>query len=369
MRVIISGALPPPMGGVGAYFQTLLNSSLSNRVEMLFVQTSSQDRELSSTGKFTFINIISAIQDIWRFTKACIKFHPQLAHISTAVGLSFVKNSVLVIIARLLGCQVLLHPHCSIIALYHHQSKLKQWYFRQIIKLTNGVIVLSKEWLDLKNIIPGREVYYLPNAINLNQFREIAHGHISGQKPNQICKVLYLGYIGKSKGSFDIVDAAMKVRSQGMDMQFDLVGGALSPAELEQLHEKIKSSHMDGYVRINPLSFGKEKLRFLDEADIFIYPSYQEGLPMAVLEALACGIPIIATSVGGLPDLIQDGITGYLIPPGKPDIIASHLIKLANNPELRSAMGESGYQEVCDKYDIEQHVQKLVEIYHLASPN
>jgi hypothetical protein len=92
-RILISGALPPPMGGVGTYYQTLLNSSLQHQVDMHFVQTSSQKRELSNTGKATLSNFSAAIKDCWRFTKAVLVGHPQLTHIGTAFGLSFVKNT------------------------------------------------------------------------------------------------------------------------------------------------------------------------------------------------------------------------------------------------------------------------------------
>ena len=221
LRILISGALPPPMGGVGAYYQTLLNSSLPVQVDLDFVQTSSQERELSSSGKATLSNLIAAIQDCWRFTKAVLVNHPQLTHISTAMGLSFVKHTYCTCIARLFGSRVLLHPHCSLSVIYHERPKWWQWYFRQVIRLTNGVVALSKEWLQLSSIVPGRTAYYLPNAINLNLYRRAAEKHLSGGKLNNPCKVLYLGWLGKTKGSFDLLDAASIIHSQGMDMIFD----------------------------------------------------------------------------------------------------------------------------------------------------
>src|SRR5512137_1218638 len=102
-HILISGALPPPFGGVGAYYQTLLNSSLPKRVELDFVQTSSQKRQLLDTGKISFTNIFAGIQDCWRFTKAILTKRPQLTHISTAIGLSFLKHSYCIWIARLIG--------------------------------------------------------------------------------------------------------------------------------------------------------------------------------------------------------------------------------------------------------------------------
>jgi glycosyltransferase involved in cell wall biosynthesis len=362
--VLISGALPPPMGGVGFYYQTLLNSSLAQHINFHFVETSSHDRQLSSTGTATFFNFIEAIKDCWRFSKAVFINKPQIAHISTAVGLSFVKHSFCILIARLFGCKVLLHPHCSLSVLYYERPNWWKIYFRQIIRLTNGIIVLSKEWLDLLKIIPERNVYYLPNALNTKTYESIAEAHLSDTQAKKSCNTLYLGYLGKSKGSFELLTAALDVRSQGLDMDFDLVGGALVPDELEQLHSIVNTSKLGKYIRIHPLTLGEEKLSFLRNADIFIYPSHFEGMPMAVLEAMACALPIIATKVGGLADLIQDGINGILVEPSKPDQLIDALVKLATDPQLRATIAKSAYQTVCEKYDVEQHVRQLVNIYY-----
>jgi glycosyltransferase involved in cell wall biosynthesis len=351
------------MGGVGFYYQTLLNSSLPEQVNLIFVQTSPQRLELSSTGKATILNLYTAIKDCWRFTKAVIIGHPQLAHISTAYGLSFVKHAHCIFVARLFGRRVLLHPHCSLAVLYYEQSKLWQWYFRQVIRLTDGVVVLSKEWLKLSSIVPDRKIYYLPNAIDLKLYHDIAKKHISAVGFTKPCKILYLGYLGKQKGSFELLDAAIAIHSQELDMIFDLVGGALAPDELDQLREKITTLHLEDCIRLHPPAYGTDKLNFFQDADIFVYPSYKEGMPIAVLEAMACGLPIVATRVGGLPDIIQDGINGILVEIGKPEQLASALCKLANDHQLCVSMGNVGYQLVCEQYDIEQHVSKLVDIY------
>jgi glycosyltransferase involved in cell wall biosynthesis len=354
------------MGGVGFYYQTLLSSNLPEHVNLIFVQTSSQKRELSSTGKATISNIIAAINDCWRFTKAIIIGHPQITHISTAFGLSFIKHSFCIAIARLFNCRVLLHPHCSLSSVYYERSKLWQWYFRKVIRWTNGVVVLSKEWLKLGSIVPERTVYYLPNAIDLELYHDVALKHFSSDCLTKTCKVLYLGYIGKQKGSFDLLDAAIMLQSQGLELTFDLVGGSLASGELEQLREKILPLHVEDYFRLHPLTYGTEKLNFFHNADIFVYPSYSEGLPIAVLEAMACGLPIIASRVGGLPDIIQDGINGILVEPGKPDQLASALQKLANDHQLRISMGKEGYHHVSEKHDIRKHVSELVNIYNVV---
>ena len=84
---------------------------------------------------------------------------------------------------------------------------------------------------------------------------------------------------------------------------------------------------------------------------------------MAVLEAMSCALPVIATKVGGLVDIIQDGNNGILVEPLKPEQLIDALVKLATSPQLRATIGKSAFQTVREKYDVEQHVRQLVNIY------
>jgi glycosyltransferase involved in cell wall biosynthesis len=365
-RILVSGHLPPLMGGIATYCQSLMNSSLPQQVDLCFVETSSQKRTLSQTGLFSFSNLISAISDCGRFTKAVIKHRPQLTHITTAFGLSFAKHGVCVIIARLFGSRVLLHPHCGFAPLYTDRPHWWQWFFRRVIRLTNGVITLSSEWNQLNTIVPGCTVYYLPNAIDLTAFRAVAlERRVVEMKPHQL-KVLYLGSLGKAKGSFDLVEAAKETVSRNLPIIFDLVGEELGKGEGEQLQKLIDQARLGKVVTLHPGVMGPKKIDFYREADIFIYPSYSEGMPYAVIEAMACGLPIIATRVGGLPDLVSDGFNGLLVDTGRVDQLVSALQYLSFNPELRFAMQLNGYQNASDKYDIERLVPRLVSIYRKA---
>lgn len=363
LRVLISGCLPPPVGGMAAYYQTLVESRLSEYICFRFVQTSTHKRELSSSGRATFSNLVSAICDGVRFTRALIKYNPKITHIGTASGLSFIKHSYCVFISRLFGCRVLLHPHCSLSVLYTDKSTIWQWFFRQVIHGTDGVLALSQEWLKLSTILPGCKVFYLPNPVDIELYHSVVAKNQSPVKTTGPLRILYLGYLGLAKGSFDIINAATLIRSRGVEMIFDLVGSELTPGELDLLQDRVGSANLEYYVRINPPAFHVEKQKFLSNADIFIYPSYHEGLPMAVLEAMACELPIIASRVGGLPDLVKDGINGVLIDPGKPDQLADALCNIANQFELLDLMGKMSYQFVNERFSIDQHLTQLVNIY------
>jgi glycosyltransferase involved in cell wall biosynthesis len=354
------------MGGVATYYQSLLNSSLPARVDLHFVQTSSRKRVLAQTGSFSLANLVWAAEDCLRFAKAVIKHRPQVSHIATAFGLSFVKHSVCVLIARLAGSRVLLHHHCGLAPLYTDRSRGWRWYFRQVIRLTNGVIALSKEWLQLAEIVPGCKVYELPNAIDLSQYRPIASQRIAPVGgPSQV-NILCLGYLGRNKGTYELIESARVLRERGLPVSFDLVGEELATGEGELLKQEIARTGLEGIVRLHPPVGGEEKNAYLRKADIFAQPSYSEGMPIAIIEAMACGLPIVASRVGGIPDQVSEGVNGFLVDARRADQLAQALEKLVSDPGLRAGMQANSARLAVEKFDVEVLVPRLVKIYQEA---
>jgi glycosyltransferase involved in cell wall biosynthesis len=362
-RVLVSGHLPPPFGGIATYYQALMSSSLPDRIHLRFVQTSSQTRSFTDAGRVTLANIISAWSDCLRFLKAVRSYQPDIAHIATASGSSFIKHSVCVLMARFFGCHVILHPHCSYKALYANRGKSWQWFFRWVMRRTDGVITLSKEWFQLKSILPNCEVHYLPNAINIKQYAKIAVDHLENDYADRPIKIFYLGYLGRMKGIVDLVDAIGDLNSSIGEISLDLVGGELMKGELEIIRERIRSKHLDQIVQIYPPAFGDEKLTFFHKADIFVYPSYDEGMPMAIIEAMASGLPIIATNVGGIPDLVKDEVNGLLVEPGRPDQISAALKRLCTEQDLNLSMRGESVRLAAEQYNIELRLPQLINIY------
>ncbi len=362
-RVLLCGHLPPPMSGIGTYYQTLLSSSLPRRVDLQFIDTSLRRRPGSETGKWSFSNLVSAMGDCIRFTKAVAVYRPEICHIATAVGLSFLKHSVCTVVAKVLGSKVLLHPHCSLYFLYERRGKVWRWFVRKIIGLCDGVVVLSKEWEKLQEIVPGCHIYYLPNAIDILNYVDVGREKIESHLDKCCLHVLYLGHIGKQKGSFDLVCAAKTILKRDHGVVFDIVGQEQVVGDIKQLTTEISDAGLDEFIHIQPGVTGAEKIDTFRSADIFVYPSYHEGMPMAVIEAMACGLPIIATEVGGLPDLIHPGLNGLLVSPGRPDQLASAIHQLITDPQMRRSMQMRSFRLAQENFDIEKLVLRLLDVY------
>jgi glycosyltransferase involved in cell wall biosynthesis len=348
------------MGGIGTYCRTLLDSALADHVDLRFVQTSSQRRTLLASGHATVGNLLEALRDCGRFFRACLAHRPGIVHICTAPGLSFLKNGLFVILARLAGCRVLLHPHCGFAKLYG-DSRYWQWFCARIFRLSSAVLALSREWVGLERILPGVRVHYLPNAIDTRPYEKIASRR--SRTEGHPVRLLYLGYLGEAKGTYDLLEAFRIMDARESEVILHLVGDFLTDQEKGRLSQVVaRSSGRGKTCFLLPPVTGDEKLACFERADIFVFPSHNEGMPMAILEAMASGLPVVATAVGGIPDLVADGSNGFLTAPGEPRDLARSIEKLCSDAGLRSEFGSRNAVASRD-HDVQRYIQDLQGIY------
>jgi glycosyltransferase involved in cell wall biosynthesis len=362
IRVLLTGSLPPPVGGISIFLNDLISSSLHEKVDIRFLETSPNRINANRIGRATIGNVVYttwvSIKLVWEI----IRFHPDIIHISTSFGLSFIKNSLLVIIAHFLRRRIFLHPHCSYLELYKNKHIFWRSFFRFIIGMCDGLIVLSEEWMNLGNDMPNSSIFLMKNAINLQGYQKIAVSR-NKESTNTSVLILYLGWIGEAKGSYDLIQAAKYISGRNLnDLYIKLVGDGLFQDQLVAAKTMIQEYNLSNIEICSPIS-GLDKYKQLEEADIFVYPSHHEGMPIAIIEAMACGLPVVATSVGGIPDLVQNGVNGFLVSSRHPEELAKALIKLSNRRNLRHQMGEEGIRITHQYHDIEQYADRLVNIY------
>jgi glycosyltransferase involved in cell wall biosynthesis len=129
------------------------------------------------------------------------------------------------------------------------------------------------------------------------------------------------------------------------------------------LMSQIEEMGLAASVRMVEALFGKEKVRFLQQADVFLFPSYHEGLPYSILESLAAGTPVIASNVGGIPDAVIDGIHGLLIEPRYPVLIADAIRKLASNDDLVRTMSQNCLSWANENYGLQRLSNQFDDLY------
>lgn len=272
------------------------------------------------------------------------------AHVSSKG--SFWRKSLILALGRAFGVKTLFHLHSG--GFDHFAEKrsgsIARWWIRRTLQRSDGVIVLSKRWQEwMIRFAPGAAIHILGNPI------AAPVAMCDAKRANQIA---YLGLICDAKGCFDLLKAFGEVHSRHPDWQLVVAGNG----EIERFTREVTAAGLAECVRIPGWIGGAEKDALLDSASIYVLPSYAEGLPMGMLEAMARGVPVVVTSVGGVPDTITDGVDGLMVAPGDIDSLVDRLERLIQSPDLRKTIGLAG-MGTASQFSTERIISRLCDIY------
>ena len=170
-------------------------------------------------------------------------------------------------------------------------------------------------------------------------------------------RVLSVGRLVPGKGHAVLLDALARLREQGIETTATLVGDGPQRGPLEALAAELRLD-----VRFAGAVGQDELPAFYADAEVFCLPTFAEGLGVVLLEAMASGLPVVSTRVMGVPEAVEDGETGLLVAPGRPDLLAEALERLAEAPELRERMGHAGRRWVIDEFDLERQADTVAAL-------
>lgn len=171
--------------------------------------------------------------------------------------------------------------------------------------------------------------------------------------------VLVLGRLVPEKGQALLLEAVAALRAAGRDVRLTVLGDGPDRGRLERLADRLGLRDVVHFGGAVPQT---ETAAWYQAADVFCLPSFAEGVPVVLMEAMATGLPVVTTRIAGIPELVEDGVSGRLVPPGRADLLASALAELADDPALRRRMGEAGRRAVCEEFDIRRSALRLLRI-------
>lgn len=281
-----------------------------------------------------------------------------LVYIHLSDGGSLLRKAILSLTAFLFRKPVLMHAHgAEFHVTYAKLPSVAQQVISNIFRRCDRFIVLSETWKtyymsELK--LKADRVLVLPNPVELPV--QVPH-----RVNRDTLRLAFCGRVGQRKGVFDLIRAiANLLVEQQQQVQFLLAGDG----EIEAAHQLAKELQVDKLVTFLGWVTAEQRDRLLAEADVFILPSYNEGLPMALLEAMGWGLPAIVTPVGGIPELIRSGENGLLVSPGNLAQLSEAIQRVISDEQLRTNLGNAARRSVMP-YDIKGYCSTLMNIYDM----
>lgn len=369
-KILVVSGTPPPYSGPEIMTAHLLNSSLRDHYTLIHFNIS-KGRGVETKARFDLVNVVYGLVQPLQCLWLLLRHRPDAMYTNLAQTLggflryiSFIALAVVCktpVVVRVMGD--------GFHHFYANSSGIRRRLFKWALDHIDVYIVRAEALKgQFKDIVDDEKLTVVHSGIDVDEF-SLPRQAESGQP----LRVLFVGYLTQAKGALDLLRAIPKITATFPNARFQFMGPRLdiernityhanpqsNNVELDQL---LAAPDIQPYVELLGVRAGQEKAAYFVNADIFVLPSYSEAFPTVVLEAMAAGLPVVATPVGVLPEIFDERSIKY-VDPGDVDTLATQVLGLLQNAECRSVMGEYNRHLAHTKFDLDHHAQQMTCVF------
>lgn len=353
-RVLLIGPLPPPLGGVQLMVHMQLHSSLAREFELHVVDTSKRQLRWAVANP-TWRTPLYLARDFARLVGALVRVRPDAVLVHAASTLSFLRDWLFMLIARLSGAKVVCHYHGTLHTRFPSgETRSGRAIGRLLMSVAHRVVVLSPTYQrEMGKAWKRDDLAWAPNMADIDLFRSVpAETPAPWLAPGERA-VLFVGRLSAPKGIYDLFDAIPHVVRRHPEARLVLVGVAESDAMEPVVRAEAERRGIAARVTFLGSLEGRDKAAAYVASQMIVLPSWTEGFPLVIPEAMAAGLPVIATAVGAIPDFVKDGEDGFLVAPRAPRELADRVCRLLADEQLRLRMSLRVRQRAPREFAIE----------------
>lgn len=349
IKVLMIGNHQSVKGGITSVIQQMLSFDWDSvGVEMKFIPT-----YIEASGIKKIAYFIRAYMNI---EKAMRTNKPDIVHIHMSYRGSFYRKYAIHKLCKKYGVPDVIHLHGSEFQKWYNESDDRtKAKIRTLLKESASFIVLGEKWNKaIHDIEPKTKTVVVSNTVPIPNYTTSWN-----EKRFQF---LFLGVLIKRKGVADLIQAISLLKKEGSlnNIKFVIAGSGAEEANLKQQARELQ---VESWIEFVGWTDGKAKERYLKDSQALVLPSYNEGLPMAVLEAISYGLPVIATDVGDMAAAVRDGENGYLIHPGDVDALANSIYKLISEKANWQKKSESARKISISRFDETVFFETILNLY------
>lgn len=326
-------------GGIATFVQMMRTTPLSVSWKIDHVATHRDGSVL--------VRVIAFVRGLASFLRLLVHHRPDLVHLHAAKDGSVARKAALLWMARAVRVPVVLHVHAGEFgAFYDRMPRPVRWGIRRTLGRASAVVAPGQLLAQrLHHIAPEARIVAIPNGI-----RVVEPGRPTGG--GEPVHVVFLGQIGDAKGTFTLLEAWAKLVTNGSSLaraRLTIAGDG----EVDRARALVARLDLTGSVQVRFWLSASEVADLLGTAHVLTLPSRYEGQPMAVLEAMARGLCVVASAVGGIPELIEDGLSGVLVPPDDVDALATALRTVISDQGMRRRLGDAALNRIRQTFDVD----------------
>lgn len=355
-KVLFLLHLPPPVHGSSMVGQFIKESNLINtHLEGTYINLLAS-KNVGNTGKISLAKIWGFVITWFQLLKVLATNKPTLCYFAiTATGAAFLRDVLLVVLLKFFRVKRVYHMHNKGVS-RHNNSLFYTIMYKFIFKNAQVILLSNHLYFDVEKYVKKTEVYICANGIP-----EIKN--IKPKTENKVVQLLFLSNLIESKGVYVLLESCKELDEANIKFKCNFIGGEGDISELD-INNKIKEYNLQHKVHYLGRKYGKDKEEYYNKADIFVFPTYyhNETFGLVNLEAMQYSLPIVSTFEGGIPDLIKNGVSGFLIPQQNVGILTEKLKYLIENPEIRLKMGSEGKRRYQQEFTLKKFEENLLSI-------
>lgn len=359
-KLLIVGAFTPPdvaiFGGIVTTCQTLLNSSFSDHYELVLIDST----QISNPPPSIYVRALLAFWRFARFLRVLITARPDAVLLFTSAGASILEKGAMAWVSRLRRTPSLLFPRGGRLIQIVQSSRFQRVWIKAVMNGATHILCQGPTWQRFAKDFLGYPESRAPIVQNWSATRSLLMiGDLRSLRSTIYGpRLLFLGWLEREKGVFELLEACLSLSKR---YKFRLVIAGRGHAEA-QARDFVQSHGLRKFVEFAGWVQGEAKELLFANSDILILPSWVEGFPNAIIEAMAAKLAVVVTKVGNVPDLITDRQQGLLVPPKDKEALEQSIEQLLIDPQAREQLAQRGHAFARENFSAEQGAAKLVAV-------
>lgn len=347
--------LPPPYYGSNMATKDIIDSSVLNETFNLEIIPISYNKDTSKVGKLEIKKFLLIFKNFIVILRKSFRKYDLVYFVPAVTGFAFVRDLLLLLPLKISKQNILIHLHGKGIKAQAEKNKIYKSLYKYFFKNTS-VICLSEQLVyDIKDVFDG-PVYIVNNGIKHENYPE-------QKRKNEIPVILFLSNFIESKGILVLLEAAHLLKSQNFDFRLNLVGAPRGDI-MDKMNDLIEKYNLqDNILSIGP-KYDAEKIEVFISADMLVLPTNKDCFPLVLLEGMYYNLPVISTDEGAITDIIDDGITGFIVKKQDAYDLAEKIGILLKDEKLRAEMGKKGKEKFLNNYTYEIIEKRIVEVFN-----
>lgn len=354
-QILLFIKTPPPTTGATLMNQRIYDSKLLRDSFTIRSICISYMQKLNDMGKWKISKVFIVLKIFLKLINELWFHRPNMIYFQISPhGFAFLRDFIFVLIMKIHRVKIVFHLHGKGI---NKKSNFKKIFYRFCFNNEKVICLSPLLAYDIEGVYKDK-IFFVPNGmpdINKEPVKKTNY---------QPIRLLFLSNLILSKGILDYIEALRILSEKHIDYQ-GLIIGAESDLTKDELNKLLEEAGIADNVKYLGPKYGEEKERIINSIDVMIFPTWmkQESFPIVLLEMLMNSVPAISTYEGGIPEIIEDGITGFIVDKNSPAKIAEKIEFLKNNPEKRIEMGKAGRKKFLDKYTIDKFERNLNKVF------